>query len=313
MSDNQDKDYVAGEGALAKDDKRKKREQAILHAFFDGEVSADERLYVQQKLEADDAEFKKELQSLDLIRQELRSWVGEQLHGPGTEPHRVDLWSKLESRLAKGEGLPPRGLQYWTERMLDVCSGLREFWLQPQVLAPVFTVIVLAFYIGYLSGGSSIDEPTAVYSRQMAGVNYSASEKPPGILVSAAPAMNPVMSNNQLITMVSSSTGRADGARRYPLPFQREPSVKLAVAGSNLLASKTGGFERTMPLVHRRLSVIRRAPVDGGLRAGSSDIDWVKTDKQFRIIQADEPTAPPVIWLSNDAGVENAQVNKSEN
>ena len=40
--------------------------------------------------------------------------------------------------------------------------------------------------------------------------------------------------------------------------------------------------------------------ISGGLRAYGADIDWIKTDRPFRILPAVNEKASPVIWLEGE-------------
>ena len=37
---------------------------------------------------------------------------------------------------------------------------------------------------------------------------------------------------------------------------------------------------------------------DGGFRAGNTDIEWIKTNKPFKLVQSRRRQAPPVIWVA---------------
>jgi hypothetical protein len=285
--------------------KKSRDQERLVQEYFDKEVGQDKELLVQRRLYRGDREMLKELESLKEVRQELRSWLDEKLLDAHGQPRKVDLWGKLEARI---EAEPVGSLSLWDrlcERLTYGLGEIRSFadetWIRPQVFVPALALILIAFY-GGVHFGSGITSPYSgdLHVRLAQNDFNSRSEEQLLPLTISANEISNNQERSPFIAMVSEPQIISAAQRRYPLPLFKERVVRLAVADSNLINANKPRFEHSVPFALNASQLIQRGPVPGGLRTNGLDIDWIRTDRRFKIVSSSDQNMPPVIWLTKE-------------
>lgn len=105
----------------------------------------------------------------------------------------------------------------------------------------------------------------------------------------AAAGANNGGSSERVIVADSGAHGSADGA-------QSAFYGKLKLASRT--AARTAPFERSVPLHINTSQLISQPLVPDGLRTDGMSIEWIRTERPFRIVSSNGRKAPPVIWVS---------------
>lgn len=294
-------------------------DRAQLEAFCDNELDSAERARVAERIAAGDERVGAALRECHLIGAEVRQWALTQVE----QVRASSTWEAIASEinaLAAERRTGVRSLrlnslrnllQEVGDRFVDFTDGFR--------LAPAFAAGVAVALITFSVVGSgnetksrSFDEfarlspndalpsatvlPLSSASQSFSSASQSLSSANQSL---DAAALVPVGLGPQALSLPDQT--REAYASRLRQNQQRfidslSPEQRRAILQKVFRVEPALESVREMPI--RASNVLRDNFVQGGLRAGGADIDFIHSPHPFRIVSPAEQNVPPVIWVS---------------
>jgi len=295
---------------MANDDKISK-EEVLLSAYFDEEMSTGEREQFAERLSSD-SDLRGELEEHEQIRGELRSLFKDARYDEQGKERKIDLWSRIEADISVVDESIPAASPSLLLRLQSILGfsgegpSVSSLFGLPQLSAGVAAALILFLYFGQkddlaivspiLKEEQSVIAQNELRMRQLEQLRMvkEQTQQPtmPSFVAAAPnlPAAKRMLSNNLSpatppVRMASDSALR--GNRELLLSPRNHHSSR---------AQKPARFERSVELLLGDEQWIGSESIPGGLRAGGIDIDWIKTDRPFKILTP-EGQDSPVIWI----------------
>ncbi len=283
-----------------------KKEQ-FLNLYFDRELDLDDHLLLKRSLEDGDSNLKQELEEFRRVRNEVRAWVFDAMLDDDGSVKKLDLWSKIETKIDTQEETPIRS---WSQlfsrinyRLLDAVSEVYESWSRPQLWAPAALALLLSFYVGTFWGASR--SPSAneqKYQKLAQNDEKSFSSGWPAFTLNQKIASR--REQPRLVALVSEPQlpGDIRAERSDSNLFPLEHEVRFNTESRFVGANTGDNLEQDSSLDQSAdtWQLVKIGPAPGGLRAGNLDIDWIKSNRRVKILSPEDPTKTPVIWLTKN-------------
>jgi len=269
-------------------------QERMLAAYFDGELSpAEAEAFRRQNTGVDSIE--NELESMGELRSAFRDLVDDMYLQTNQGSGKTSIWQQIESRIR----------QEAQSRISNIgnssnfsSSGLVEFlrpFFEPRAAFAGAAGLAMAFMFGVRFGSSDISNQL-VYpkaSRVNLASNTSNSNTYATTSVDADLFPTSPVSPNPGFAVVSAASS------------SRDSSIRLKVARDSGLRNSTGRrvSEHSIPLrvdTDQLIGVPSDQSINGGLRTQGADIDWIESDRKFKILPVNEKRVVPVIWVSRE-------------
>ena len=315
---------------MGKDDKILEN-QELLSAYLDGEISELEGERLAELL-ATDPELTRELEEQKVVGDEIRSLFSDACLDDKGRARDLDLWGRVAEGISAagvagesaelGRDSHPDGLLIRLKNYLglnqDKSSSGSLFGL-PQLSGAFAAVLLLFLYFGQkqelsapglssnkFTGRAPVIDSTALDQSVLARKKLREKQAQQ---IELAKRQSRLSNDGQLIPNVS-GLDRVGSAKEARVPrVQMASNRALKKRGRDLLLSprrpssdlsrKPSRFERSVELVLGDEQWIGSESIPGGLRAGGVDIDWVKTDRPFKILTPNGQDSP-VIWIGRN-------------
>jgi len=254
------------------------QQQRMASAWLDQELPEDERDVIESQLIEGDEALRKEIESYRIVRNEFRGWFESEY---GASSRSVNVWNAIEQRLvAEAEAKAARANSFG-EWMSRVGEALRALMVRPAFVGGVaaFAAALLFLATDRQSAAPAIRQDA---KSQNSGIPQLAERD--ALMIEALQGGSPESGQSQLASVeqpvnpdLLTTVGFDDLRRSLPskLPVPDSLAVKL-------LSSP---------------QLIVQDNIPGGLRTGGADIEWIKTEKPFKLVSSRRAQTPPVIWV----------------
>ncbi len=253
--------------------KLSEEEEQLLSAYIDGEL--DPRRETKFRAALPEQLIDDEIAELHLLRQGVRDWFGAEYQRTAEKNH--NLWAKIapeiEQTLARRQNSIVAQFGDWVSSWSEALRGQR---VTRQLGVACALGLALTLYVARPS-----EEPNEVAFQE----TFEKSNIVP------RPQVAPIQMVGTKTRSVSPLTISGDQKALYLGELNR----RLAASWER----QHNGRRMRMPVEQ----VLQRNFVLGGLRTGGLDIDWIKSDKQVRIVAAEEAGKPPVLWVARQGSI----------
>ncbi len=312
------------------DERKKRADELLVNALFDGELTPEKEAGLKEKLESDGIALEPELDDLRLIRSELRQWFHEDYF---EARHKVDIWKRIAPEITAEAARRANRVNWFEELRERIASFFPREQLAPFVGVGVAAALVL-FVVGRGPGNDKILNTEELATKQVAeltpimggGVQSGSNLSTVGV---DSPGGRQVIVNRGL----NSSSGRVSESRSdslgpdtevpvlsvsdsaiaaYRDRLQRREEIRLArmlvqdgslAGGAPKISSSVSAKQQANQEVGVRLpspgrQILDRQFVLGGLRTRGVDIHWMSSDRAVDFVPTPGSDEPPVIWVS---------------
>ncbi|MCB0324598.1 MAG: hypothetical protein KDD69_13540 [Bdellovibrionales bacterium] len=309
----------------------------LVQAYLEGELSPTEVQAVEALLSRSEpavtsALLKSQSAALQLVGDSLRAYVRHEALGAGAP---VSLWEGIASRLEDSpepsfenleasrnleaartfsDALPSRGVwKALTARAGSVLAqrggfqtgrpGREGNWLgtfgsRPVMVAAGAFASILAVFVMSPENDDTAkvlhvpSEGTVAKLEALEPKGQDASTTSLAAQQEAVPMVAMVSERRRRTgeeILVAAPSGRFGGERSFNLPLRMHFETTQLIGADAL----DGASES-----HEAEASERERYVPGGLRTDSLDIDWIRSNRPFKLVPAQGRKAPPVIWLA---------------
>lgn len=257
------------------------RDEKLLHAYFDGELTAVEERKAQKQLTAD-PRMREKLDDLQSMRVAVRDWHQEQLSSPAVQA--LNVWKVIEKDVTS----LAQHREGWAvgifQRLNEMLSEMLATPFRPAMAVACGVIIALG-----LSSAYQQQENAEFVSRVLSGVSSPEAQRGTSFHLAS-----------QELTAGSVVEGGSDqrwGRRahlselnRMLLEGRMEQMVGVSHLSRESSVRESNGREREV--------VFPRGVSVGDLRVDGLDIDWVSSPQEVRILPSQDRMGPPVIWVA---------------
>ena len=281
-------------------EKLSSRQQKEVAAYIDGELSAGAERKVEGALKQRSEAFLLELNALKEIRRELRDWFYHETLDEDGKPCRVDLWDSLKRKIDAGEAdrvpLGDRIREFFFIRGMD--------WSPHSFVAGAVAMFCMVFAGNLVyQGGETAPQQLALEG----GAQPYSAAMPASLPLTKSRRLTPAAAGGWGNGGLRIETAGSGIARETPNSTRRRSPVYVGVRDFSsdlfvLVPPAGSGEPRREPR-----GIVLRMPVSelmgprvmgDGMRTDGVDIDWIKSDKPFKIVPSRNRAVPPVIWVS---------------
>ncbi len=253
------------------------QDQQLVSAWIDGELDTRERSTLEARIDGGEQTLRRERIATERLGADLRTCF-RTIEAEST----TDIWSKIEGELQKEARRKKAG--GWSSGIQKVFEEFKAAFAQPRMLGGLAAAAVLMMVFQFrepdptrshpLSGDFTKREALEIEALQSGGSGSSFASSSMSRAASAQPEIFAGMhSEDDLLTRVGI------GREGMATPTHMSDALALRLMASPQL-------------------IVDNQQVSGGLRAGGTDIEWIKTGKPFRLVSPREPNTPPVIWVA---------------
>lgn len=254
------------------------REEKLLHAYFDGELTAVEERKARQQLTSD-VRMNEDLEDLQSMRLAVRDWHRQQLSSPVVQA--LDVWKDIEREVKSHhqEGWFVKVFQRWSE-MLSLST-------RPAMAVACGVIIAVGISSVYQQ-----QENAEFVSRVLSGVSSSPEEDFSQSGTHFRLASQEVGSGG---VTVGTENNLRWGRRAHLSELNR---LLLEGRMEQMLGASRIARESSVGASSAHESTFPRGVTVGDLRADGLDIDWVSSPQEVRIVPSQDRMGPPVIWVA---------------
>lgn len=282
-------------GRSMSQEKIKTSDSKKISAFLDGELSARDERSVRRHMDEGSEVFRRELESFRGVRQEVRQWLHEQKLDASGSVRECSVWDAIEHRLDEKEeksffGESVRRLVSEGQRRLGQIleETLRRPQLASGMVAAAALLVTGALYLEV--GKEGVSEPAQILAhRTVAASDESVPNQGIGSPGAQEGETEPVY--------VFVPSRRSDTGVPQRTVSGRDKDAMYVTLRSRPQATQHR-LQHKVPLHLFSQAPKTNTPVRGGLRTDDFDIDWIETDRPFKIVPATGRNAPPVIWVN---------------
>ena len=254
-----------------KDEKPLQARDRLLNLFIDGEMSSEKAAEYRTEVLAEDLSAQAEHQELLAVRREIRNYSAEQSASLLTDIKSEQLWQRIENEIQREVEKP---LPWWQRFSISGPFSVPSIGL---ATACALAAFVVGVQFGN-NGKSKVLNAKSQIANTFAGTNQNLTEH--------------TLVGSTLAKLSSFSTNASS----------QEDMFKFK------LKSKDDGFHREIVVASTQGGVLHRVPIELdtnqligvnqniALRAHGVDIDWIKSDRPYRLVAAGKSV--PVIWIS---------------
>lgn len=251
---------------------KQKNPSDIFGAYLDGELSESERRAFETEVLRSGEQASQRLEELRLVRTEVRDWFEETAAREARE-RPLDVWQNIEQVIRadiRSRAFTPTSSEKVAMffRRLSDASVLR-----PQMLG--VGALACAMLVFALTQSLSSEKDAQMVAR----------DSSPEIQVAQLDTPH-AKADTQLIGGLSEQEAD-DLLARVGFGSPRGPLLAGAPVADSLADRIVAPM---MASVGGRVS--------GGLRSGGVDIEWIETERPFRIMRSGQDANPPVIWVA---------------
>ena len=286
------------------------QDSLLLEALVDDELSVRDADALERRISTDER-LQLRLDSLRFLRQEFREFF---IESSNLGARKVDLWSAISREIEHHQA------DSW---LRSHWADLREFLTAPGPSRGAFAamaagfIAVLSFQLGAVSSAPTASPRSQFDTAQLSPATpdadfarYSSfsptSVDSPDLAVGGRPAVENV---GYFAHDHSAGLAPAAGSEVYlgpnPSPTSEAPNKRLALQFSLTAKGPSGEvrqFRGLVPMPNGAVPVLenRRDFMRSGMRTPAADIEWVRSDKTFKILPGGSASQPPVIWVARE-------------
>ena len=271
-------------------EKLTEQQQRMASAWLDQELPEDERDVIESQLVDGDDALRKEIESYRIVRNEFRGWFEKEI---GAISRNVSLWGSIEQRLKAEAQSKAAGAGSFRERAAQIAEALQALFARPAFIGGVAAfaaaLLFLATERGTPESGVSSDSAAKIAARESTGpATQLASQSVSGL-------------GERDALMIEALQGGSSGSEQLASTEQPvNPDLLTTVGFEDLRRSLPSKLPVPDSLAVKLLSspqLIVQDDIPGGLRAGGADIEWIKTQRPFKLVSSRRAQTPPVVWV----------------
>lgn len=284
------------------------QDERLLNALFDGEMNRDEFSRRANsgaqalKGQAFTGQIEQELDALRELRREIRSWHADRIQDGEGKPIKIDIWEQIKGQVEEqAKGASRSGAFDLRGAIARLLEG--GWFPRPAYIGGSFAAATLLGFALYSGARMS---PHMRQSETIGQVAMKTAE--PEVVTVArndAPGASQFSASSASVLSGFGSEADSDRDQLIGVLGDEPPADVLAMMNESDADSR----RRYVPPLPDSLKVRLLSPqmvagtTNVGLRTSSgADIDWIKTNKPFKIVAAQDYSAPPVIWVASKKG-----------